>query len=1435
MNIRALFVAALAALFGFAAQAEDYSLAAGESATLPEGNVTYGKMTIAGDLTVPNLSTAICNNVTISGTMTVDGAGSYIGAANFDASSSSNSKFTFAPGATESDPHGRLVVTNRGMIGLGAITINAGNNQDAEVLDFLELTDGGRMHIRSLTTSSKLPARINVSGTGGSFLASTGYTGAKFFGKVSEGRNKFIINMNNAPFNYYSGASSWNDEGIEVDVVGTGDFSIYDNSNTEAKESDPEKNTEIRFRTGARFRHTGAINVLRPAKGANFCSIRFMVDDVVGENVTGMFVREGGGVDAYVKLSIDEGVTVDLKTLECDTGGSTLVLRDAGTLRLGAAEGASKLGATSFDAESTMTIEKIGANELTVTRDLTIPTLKVTAGSVRFAAAANACQTLLGSGKVIVNEGKTLCVEDLSAFAGCFAPASDDVWARGEYELCYFKGDLPTAATAAISADDQFSFSSEEVAEGTFAGYKVLKLTVAKNVIPLHFTESGEVDLAAAAGGTFSKTCEVEIDPDVTVTNTTALVGPGKLTVLGGGTLVLSAASPDHAAGVYIGNATVTVTTGYALGTGDVTVEGCGANGQISRLWFDVQDADATIPNDITFETETATHAGFVFVYKTAKNIHFTGDIVAKAALSMTYSRVDTKSSSSFSTKRFFFEGAVDVGGALTISGQYGYVFSGSLKADYVYVNADAASPNNIPYAYIATTDVDVGYFMNRKTGRIVATVENCFGNAGFRNNDSAANGGLEISTYDQKLAYLDGTGNTSKPCGIFADAATGATLTLTGGGSDTAVTKKASTRLALTGKLNLVVDQTGTGAYTQTIYGTNTMSGTITVKKGTLNLSSYALFRNVPEITVSGGALNLDSKEPNAFAGLAKLTVSGGAFTVSATTVDALPKDGSLALSLTSGATFSLPSGTSLHVAKLFIDGAQKARSTAFTHDDFDVIPEGVSILADAPIEYVCTESGDIDIAAIMGGADVGCNLTIPAGITVTNTTAIPSTCRQVKVAGGGELVLTEASTAFAGGFYVGDAILRVTAADALGSGDITIVGYKNAGGESAILFDTGSAEVEFSNDIRVLSNNDDASAIRFGWLTGLLTLSGEIVSDGNLYLSTVVPNATQSSERLRLTGSLTTAGEIRFTTRWKVTFYGKVTASRIFAYGSSGDSASTCTPFLHFYHEANEIGYLSVRKAAEFHCQVENCFTGTYFSFGDVSNSGGFELHDFDQTLEYISNTYDSTSKRGYFSASADGATLTLTGDGTAKTVSANNTLLTGGLSLVVDQQGDNDFVQTFADNVGGTAHTMTGSIGVRKGTLNFTGAVTLANVPAINVEGGALNLTTTANGAFAGVKNLAISGGTFTIDGTGADPFGPAASTQTEAAFSGEGKLSLADGVTATVFRACTNGVYLEAGEYTGADSAANALQLPQLSGNGVLRVLKSGPRGMILFVQ
>ena len=925
--------------------------------------------------------------------------------------------------------------------------------------------------------------------------------------------------------------------------------------------------------------------------------------------------------------------------------------------------------------------------------------------------------------------------------------------------------------------------------------------------------------------GEITEDSTITIASGETVTSSTAITGSSKLSVGGGGTLVLSAASTGYSGEIHVGNATVKVTTGSALGMGNVTVEGCGTNGQISRLWFDVQDANATIPNDITFESEVETQAGLVFVFKTAKEIHFTGDIVARAALSMTYSRVDTTSNSSYSTKRFFFEGAVDVNGALEILGQYGYVFSGPLKATYVYLHADASTPNNIPYIYLNTTDVDVGYFMTRKTGRVVAMVENCFGNAGFRNNDSSASGGLGISTYDQKLAYLDGTDNTKKSCGIFADATTGATLTLTGGGSDTAVTRAASTRLALSGKLNLVVDQTGTGAYTQTIYGTNTMSGTIAVKKGTLNLSGVALFRNVPEITVSGGALNLDSKETGAFAGLTSLTVSGGAFTVSAATVDALPNDGSLVLSLTtgSGAQLNLPSGTTLVVDQFIVDGQQMVRGTPFTHADYEEIAEGVEISAVG--HYTCTESGNIDLASLLGGASGGCKLTIPEGITVTNTTAMPATGGVLSILGGGTLALGVESPDYAGAVDIAATTIIIPVSNPFGTGSMTIDGL-------TLLKFVGENPKTFPNELTVVNSTVDSVVIN-NTGKGCVTFESAITATGGVGINSIrgVSGATFSDvSYLVFEKEITcsSGSDIRFQMQGAAELHGTVTASTLSAYGG-GSSPTLSAPILHLY-ATNSIGRIYTRWSGKFICEAEGLFAGkTYLEYNNGENAGNLDLGHFDQKIRFVTGA-GKASKLVSISASAEGATLTLSGQGVR---SVTNCRLTGGLGLTVDSS-DGSLSQTFAGSIE-VPHTMTGPITVKSGAVTFANETTLVNVPMITVEGGALKLTTTAGGAFASVTNLTVSGGTFTIDGTGADPFGALASTKTVASLSDNGTLALGDGVTAAVYRACTNGVYLEAGEYTGSDSTANATRLPQLSGNGILKVKRSGPGGIVLIVR
>ena len=64
------------------------------------------------------------------------------------------------------------------------------------------------------------------------------------------------------------------------------------------------------------------------------------------------------------------------------------------------------------------------------------------------------------------------------------------------------------------------------------------------------------------------------ISSGVTVTNTVALTGIGKLTVNGGGTLVLTEDSPNFSGNVYVGKAMVSIRNGGALGTGSVTIQG---------------------------------------------------------------------------------------------------------------------------------------------------------------------------------------------------------------------------------------------------------------------------------------------------------------------------------------------------------------------------------------------------------------------------------------------------------------------------------------------------------------------------------------------------------------------------------------------------------------------------------------------------------------------------------------------------------------------------------------------------------------------------------------------------------------------------------------------------------------------------------------------
>lgn len=932
--------------------------------------------------------------------------------------------------------------------------------------------------------------------------------------------------------------------------------------------------------------------------------------------------------------------------------------------------------------------------------------------------------------------------------------------------------------------------------------------------------------------GEITEDSTITIASGETVTSSTAIIGSGKLSVGGGGTLVLSAASSDYSGEIYIGNATVEVTTGYALGTGKVTIQGfAGASGgtdttAISQLRFSTGSTAATFPNAIDIETASAVKidgttytTSHLFFNANTAIVTLDGKITAQKDVSIS----DTHSSNT-DTIYARFTNDITAQSLATFDGWCGYQFDGKVTVSGQFYAIGAVSPNHMTKFYLYSSENSLGYLQVRRGAKIVAKAENVYGGGYLTWRDSGATGGYPIGKFDQTIAYVKrSTSNTGY---ISADSTVGATLTLTGG-----VATATATLCDLQGALNITVDDCGAaGTFTQVFAGdlAYSLTGKLTAKRGTLKVTGAAAMPALKAIEVCGGTFDFSSTAANALAGLETLTVSSGTFSIASTATDALPNDGSLVLSLTTGtgARLNLPSGTSLVVDKFIVDGQQKVRATPFTHTDYEEIAEGVEISAVGTLNYTCTESGNIDLAGLLGGASVGCNLTIPAGVTVTNTTAIPASCGALSISGGGTLALGVESSSFAGEVNIVSVTNIISVSNPFGTGAMTIDGL-------TLLKFVGDNNKTFPNELTVVSSTVDSVVIN-NTGNGCVTFKGAITATGGLGIGSIrgvnassFPDETYLVFEKEITCS--TSANIRFQMQGAAELHGKVTANTLFAYGG-GSKPTLSAPILHFY-ATNSIGRIYSRWSGKFICEAEGLLAGqTYLEYNNGENGGQFNLKTFDQKIKYVTGAGKDSHLVSISADENEGAALTLSGTGSRV---VKNCRLTGGLGLVVDSS-NGTLQQTFS-GVKAIPHTMTGPIVVKSGAVTFADESTLANVPAINVEGGALNLTTTADGAFAGVKNLAISGGTFTIDGTGADPFGPAASTQTEAAFSGEGRLSLGDGVTATVFRACTNGVYLEAGEYTGADSAANALQLPQLSGNGVLRVLKSGPRGMILFVQ
>lgn len=913
------------------AWAEEYTLEAGRAETHPTGNYTYEKMTVAGDFTALSLTTTICANIVLDGgTITANGKTAFVG---YNANSSASTTVS----QDADGRYGRLYTRDGGILNPQSVTISAPTlpmvTDEDDCFDLIDM-QGGRMQIRSISNKSGKTARIRISEANGTWVTS----GWSASGRFASG--SFVVVLSDGAIFHCSMATdhgSWNAAGAEVTTMGTGDVALLSNG-IDSKGSD----YPVYVRSGAYFNHDGRVLIGRGSMGNNRGHVTFTASDLIGPNVTGLFSYVYNSAGADVVVTFNANTTNAVRTVEFGTGPT---LDGAGVLKIGAESGASKLTARAITADSTLTIEKIGANEMSIASALTIPNLTLSAGKTRFAADCTVGNLALNGGAFVINDDTTVCFDNgLSELTGKVEKGDGTSWTEGEHVICYFKGDDPdfSALTADVDFRNTYAFSAVSVEDGDYAGYKKLVLTVTSRVKTIRITESGEVDLKALMGDeALTKVWGVEIAAGVTATNTTALEGLG-VEVTGGGRLAVATPSPEFTGGVYIGNAIVEILCAAEnpLGTGPMIIQGIeDASGgtdttAVSQLCFTLgDDTPCRLANDILIESadsvtiskKSYSCSQFLFTKPPAGTVDFDGDVVARGSVS--FASDGAFIVTTVTAERIRFNGTVDIVGNLVSTMRCGIGFRNRLTATgSAYASGSATSPAAaIPYIYLYSDANSIKYLTTRINGSFVCEGTDVLGGSYLYYGDCRASSALMLKTFDQRLSYARTDNDAANKCGLIsADASAGAVLTLTG---TVAGVSAVCNYTPLQGKLSVVMDQCGEEACTQTFKGgTHTTTGSITVKKGTLvfadNTSRATTLDKVPAVTVEGGELKLTTATEAALASVTNLTISGGTFTLDGTGANAFGALSKAVASISGDGKLALADGLEANVKCLKVDG---------------------------------------------------------------------------------------------------------------------------------------------------------------------------------------------------------------------------------------------------------------------------------------------------------------------------------------------------------------------------------------------------------------------------------------------------------------------------------------------------------------------------------
>ena len=381
--------------------ADDYELAAGESDTLSTA-ATYGTMTVNGDLTVTGGKTIDVDTINMTGgSITVTESGTTLGVSHGTSSSPSSSMPTFLSMTNGADgAYGRLNVSGTGVAADKGLAVTMlyirkeGEDfvSDNGYFDLMSLSNGTANFFGAYNYSSAT-GRIVVAGTSAIYRRTARYSGGIFRKGAFQVR---LVDNATLTFNFSAQGGNVNASGCVVDVCGTGTARLQGSYESTSYAASVNK--------GAVFNHVGPLDFIR-ADSNRHCYFALNDSGVIGPNVTAL--RQTSGASSYnTQISIASGATITLCGDVRITGARAYLT--GGRIKIDATDAARSFKCH-INANDSLVVEKVGANEMIVSSTTNIPNLVVSEGVVRFA--TNNCvvgKLTIASGAEVIADGCTV-------------------------------------------------------------------------------------------------------------------------------------------------------------------------------------------------------------------------------------------------------------------------------------------------------------------------------------------------------------------------------------------------------------------------------------------------------------------------------------------------------------------------------------------------------------------------------------------------------------------------------------------------------------------------------------------------------------------------------------------------------------------------------------------------------------------------------------------------------------------------------------------------------------------------------------------------------------------------------------------------------------------------------------------------------------------